>query len=47
VVTLQIYFYAFRGIKYGLGTALSVVYTLFILLLSVSLVRMLGRREQR
>jgi ABC-type sugar transport system permease subunit len=47
VVTLQIYFFAFRGIKYGLGTALSVVYTLFILLLSVSLVRMLGRREQR
>jgi raffinose/stachyose/melibiose transport system permease protein len=47
VVTLQIYFYAFRGIKYGLGTALSVVYTLFILLLSVGLVRMLGRREER
>ena len=47
VVTLQIYFYAFRGIKYGLGTALSVVYTLFILLLSITLVRSLGRREQR
>jgi raffinose/stachyose/melibiose transport system permease protein len=47
VVTLQIYFYAFRGIKYGLGTALSVVYTLFILLLSVGLVRILGRREER
>jgi raffinose/stachyose/melibiose transport system permease protein len=29
-------FYAFRGIKYGLRTALSVVYTLFILLLSVA-----------
>jgi len=47
VVTLQIYFYAFRGIKYGLGTALSVVYTLFILLLSITLVRRLWRREQR
>lgn len=46
VVTLQIYFYAFRGIKYGLGTALSVVYTLFILLLSLVLVRILGRREE-
>ncbi len=46
VVTLQIYFFAFRGIKYGLGTALSVVYTLFILLLSIVLVRVLGRREQ-
>jgi ABC-type sugar transport system permease subunit len=46
VVTLQIYFYAFRGIKYGLGTALSVAYTLFILLISVTLVRILGRREQ-
>jgi ABC-type sugar transport system permease subunit len=46
VVTLQIYFYAFRGIKYGLGTALSVVYTLFILLLSIVLVRVLGRKEE-
>lgn len=46
VVTLQIYFYAFRGIKYGLGTALSVVYTLFILILSISLVRILRKREQ-
>ena len=46
VVTLQIYFYAFRGIKYGLGTALSVAYTLFILILSVSLVRILRKREQ-
>ena len=46
VVTLQIYFYAFRGIKYGLGTALSVVYTLFILVLSVSLVKVLRKREQ-
>lgn len=46
VVTLQIYFYAFRGIKYGLGTALSVVYTLFILVLSILLVRVLRRREQ-
>jgi raffinose/stachyose/melibiose transport system permease protein len=47
LVTLQIYFYAFRGIKYGLGTALSVVYTLFILLLSVSLVKILGKREEQ
>ncbi len=46
VVTLQIYFYAFRGIKYGLGTALSVVYTLFILILSISLVKILRKREQ-
>jgi len=46
VVTLQIYFYAFRGIKYGLGTALSVAYTLFILLLSIILVKILGRREE-
>jgi ABC-type sugar transport system permease subunit len=46
VVTLQIYFYAFRGIKYGLGTALSVVYTVFILVLSVLLVKILSRREE-
>jgi ABC-type sugar transport system permease subunit len=46
VVTLQIYFYAFRGIKYGLGTALSVVYTLFILILSVVVVKILGKREE-
>jgi raffinose/stachyose/melibiose transport system permease protein len=46
LVTLQIYFYAFRGIKYGLGTALSVVYTLFILLLSITLVKILGKREE-
>ena len=46
VITLQIYFYAFRGIKYGLGTALSVVYTLFILILSVGVVKVLGKREE-
>jgi raffinose/stachyose/melibiose transport system permease protein len=46
VVTLQIYFYAFRGIKYGLGTALSVIYTLFILILSIVLVKILSKREE-
>ena len=46
LVTLQIYFDAFRGIRYGLGTALSVGYTIFILILSVFLVKILGKREE-
>ena len=46
VIPIRIFYYAFRSIAYGEGTALSVVLTVFILLISLIQVGYLRKREE-
>jgi ABC-type sugar transport system permease subunit len=46
VISLRIFYYAFKSTAYGMGTALSVVLTIFILAVSLLQVGILRKREE-
>jgi ABC-type sugar transport system permease subunit len=46
VLSIRIFNYAFKSIAYGEGTAMSVIFTLFILIISAILIKILRKREE-
>lgn len=46
VISIRIFYYAFRSTDYGAGTALSVFLTVFILLIALLQVTVLRKREE-